>query len=395
MPSPSQPLRQRGGRLSPKTRLWSNLVAATTVALLPVALLPGASAHSFVSSITINGLAYEGFFPNPQSAATTADKQVGWSTKAFDQGYVNQTGFSSSPSSLSSIDPANSNDDGGLEITCHRGSASTPYHAPVEAGGAIHVQWNGWPQSHKGPVLSYLAFCGDYNGTAAGGLAETSGGGGGGDNSTFPIRGCEAVPKSELEFFKIEEAGLIIPGGDGTGTGTGKETSSSSPPPPAAPTNLAEMQWASDQLIANNNSWVIAIPERLRPGFYVLRHEIIALHNASQPVGAQAYPQCLNLLVTRAAGSGAGAGVGVAAGEEYVLPRGVRGRDLYETKGRDEGSFALDIYAPFGAGNATNKAVEKSYRIPGPPVAVAGRKVELSHPAPTGPGTPVIAELIL
>jgi hypothetical protein len=35
----------------------------------------------------------------------------------------------------------------------------------------------------------------------------------------------------------------------------------------------------------------VSIPSTLKPGAYVLRHEIIALHGARSDDGAQAYPQ--------------------------------------------------------------------------------------------------------
>ncbi|KAH7028180.1 glycosyl hydrolase family 61-domain-containing protein [Microdochium trichocladiopsis] len=311
--------------------------------------LPPVSAHSFVSSISINELAYHGFAPVASGPAATPSSVVGWSTTAYDQGYVNQTGFA--PISTSTSPDGEDNDDD-LEIICHRGSRATPYHAPVAAGGAIHVQWNGWPEGHKGPVLSYLAFC---------------------------VRGCNAVRKSELEFFKIEEAGL-------------SDT--------AVPTNLAEMTWASDQLIANNNSWVVSIPAQLRPGFYVLRHEIIALHNASMDDGAQNYPQCLNLLVTPPPPpkSESGAVAQDNNDQGYILPKGVLGRELYDANGRDRASFDIDIYAPFdgqngtGSGNAEGSTKKKRYQIPGPAVALWGKEVGLSHPMPTGAGVPVAAD---
>ena len=43
------------------------------------------------------------------------------------------------------------------------------------------------------------------------------------------------------------------------------------------------------------------VPRNLKPGNYVLRHEIIAVHTAWADNGAQHYPQCLNL---RVGGSG-------------------------------------------------------------------------------------------
>jgi hypothetical protein len=72
---------------------------------------------------------------------------------------------------------------------------------PAAAGSSIDVQWNTWPESHKGPVITYLANC---NGD------------------------CAAVKKADLKFFKIQADGLK----DG-----------SSPPG----------KWASDDLIGESS----------------------------------------------------------------------------------------------------------------------------------------------
>lgn len=81
------------------------------------------------------------------------------------------------------------------------------------------------------------------------------------------------MDKMKLKFFKIEEAGLL--------------DNSKSPG-----------WWASGELMAANNTWTVNIPSDIAAGNYVLRHEIIALHNAMSDNGAQAYPQCINLKVT-------------------------------------------------------------------------------------------------
>ncbi|KAI0407144.1 glycosyl hydrolase family 61-domain-containing protein [Xylaria palmicola] len=262
-----------------------------------LALVYGSSlgaAHSFVSNINIDRLMYDGFrpaIPHPNPLA------VGWSTTAFDQGYVNQTGFTTE------------------EIICHRGSRNANAHALVSAGDHIHVQWNGWPMSHKGPVIDYLASCGEN-------------------------RPCERVDKNNLRFFKISEIGLL----DGANVTKG-------------PGGL----WATDLLIANNNSWIVEIPPQIKPGFYVLRTEIISLHNASNAIGAQNYPQCLNLRVE---------------GNGTLLPSGTPGKELYDP---EEPSVHLDIY----------KEGLSTYKIPGPTVmsgVKTGTIPPLSHPLPTGPG---------
>ncbi|KAK7943533.1 endo-1-4-beta-glucanase [Apiospora aurea] len=227
-----------------------------------------------------------------------------WSTTAEDQGYVNQTSYQSP------------------DIICHRGGANGHGHAPVKAGGQIHVQWNGWPQNHRGPVLDYLADCG--------------------------ASGCETVDKTQLQFFKISQAGLVTP--------ATKEKGGSRVP--------SFGYWASDQLIANNNSWVVEIPPRIKPGFYVLRTEIIALHNASYSDGAQNYPQCFNLEI-----QGAG---------ETEVPAGTPGESLYRAS--DPG-VQLNISTGL-----------QNYPIPGPTLISDAVTASLSHPVPTASGTPVTVD---
>lgn len=110
--------------------------------------------------------------------------------------------------------------------------------------------------------------------------------------------------------------------------------------------------WATDELIANNNTWTVTIPKTLAPGGYVLRHEIIALHSANQVDGAQNYPQCFNLKVT---------GTGTAN------PVGVKATRLYKYKGP---GIYLSIYYP----------ALTSYRIPGPAVWKGAVKRWLEKP---------------
>jgi lytic cellulose monooxygenase (C1-hydroxylating) len=88
----------------------------------------------------------------------------------------------------------------------------------------------------------------------------------------------EAKPQ-DLKFFKIDQAGF----------------------------DQKTHTWASDRLIAENNSWISTIPSDIKPGKYVVRHELIALQFASDgnpegagtvTAGAQFYPICLNVEVT-------------------------------------------------------------------------------------------------
>ncbi|KNG80785.1 putative endoglucanase-4 precursor [Aspergillus nomiae NRRL 13137] len=177
------------------------------------------------------------------------------------------------------------------DIICHRGSAPAALSAPVAPGGTVKMTWNTWPDDHHGPVVTYLAKCSGS---------------------------CSDVDKTSLEFFKIDAGGLIddtdIPG-----------------------------TWASDQLIDDSYSRSITIPTDIEAGYYVLRHEIIALHGAEDLDGAQNYPQCINLQVT---------GSGTAA------PSGTLGTALY--KDTDPGIY-VDIWQSLS-----------SYTIPGPSLYTAG-----------------------
>ncbi|KAK5659682.1 hypothetical protein OQA88_890 [Cercophora sp. LCS_1] len=199
---------------------------------LLLTVLPSVIAHSNLAYIIINGELYHGYDPRP--GKTNYPDRVGWSSDNPDAGFVGPVNYTTP------------------EISCHLNGKSTPFHAPIPAGDTVHVQWNGWPYGHPGPVLSYLAPC---EGTAD---------------------GCASVNKTQLLWTKIDNSGpVLINQNEG---------------PPG--------QWASHVMIANNNSWSVHIPSGLKPGPYVLRHEAIALHFAKNANGAQNYPLCMNLWVT-------------------------------------------------------------------------------------------------
>jgi cellulase len=196
------------------------------------------------------------------------------------------------------------------DIVCHVGAGNAQAAAPIKAGGKVNLLWTPWPTTHKGPVLDYLANC---NGP------------------------CETVDKSTLKWFKIGESALIDPKKSTNG------------------------YWATDQLIANNNTWTITIPTTIAKGNYVLRHEIIGLHAAGSPNGAQNYPQCFNLAIS-------------SAGTEN--PDGVLATTFY--KATDPG-IKFDLYGSF-----------TSYTIPGPPKYTGAITVsQTAPPKPTASATGV------
>lgn len=149
---------------------------------------------------------------------------IGWSNGATDLGFVDGNDYSNA------------------DIICHKEAKPGAIAANVAAGGSITWDWTEWPESHHGPVITYMAKCdGD----------------------------CANADKTSLKWFKIEESG-----------------------------HIEGEKWASDKLIADGNTWETTVPESIADGNYVVRHEIIGLHSAGQKNGAQNYPQCINVKVT-------------------------------------------------------------------------------------------------
>jgi cellulase len=206
------------------------------------------------------------------------------------------------------------------DIICHRGATNAKASATVKAGGTVVMEWNTWPESHHGPVIDYVSqqsFVRHQSITLS--------------QITLPYQlmaniiqlascdgDCTTVDKTTLEFFKIDEVGLVT---DTTSPGT----------------------WATDQLIANNNSWSITIPSSIAAGNYVLRHEIIALHSAENSDGAQNYPQCINMVVT---------------GDGSDVPTGTLGESLYT---ETDPGILVNIYT-----------TGLDYVIPGPALYTGG-----------------------
>ncbi|KZL82209.1 putative glycosyl hydrolase [Colletotrichum incanum] len=186
------------------------------------------AAHGHVTNIVINGVSYRNYIPVQDPYTSNPPLVAGWATDQRDNGFV-------APDAYNAPD-----------IICHRQSVAGKGRITVAAGDTIQLQWTDWPDSHKGPVIDWLANC---NGP------------------------CNLVDKTDLRFFKIDGAGLIDP---------------------PQRTN----RWAASVLIENGNAWLVRIPPNIAPGHYVLRHDIIALHSAGQQNGAQSYPQCINLEIT-------------------------------------------------------------------------------------------------
>ncbi|KAF2756200.1 glycoside hydrolase [Pseudovirgaria hyperparasitica] len=127
-------------------------------------------------------------------------------------------------------------------------SGSTPaaLHATAAAGSKVTLRWTLWPDSHVGPTITYMARC--------------------------PESGCTGYsPGAAAVWFKVQESGR-----EGT-------------------SNV----WGDTRLMVGGNAGVeYTIPGCLKAGYYLVRHEIVALHSAYEYPGAQFYPGCHQVKVT-------------------------------------------------------------------------------------------------
>jgi len=126
-------------------------------------------------------------------------------------------------------------------IACNARSKPSSLVGRARAGSTVTFQWTPWVINHKGPLIAYMA---RYEGDIA-------------KNDV-----------NKLIFFKIAERAV---------------------------SNQAK--WATDEMIDNGNSWNITIPWDIKPGTYLLRHELLALHfaNGGIPIGTpgpQFYLMC-------------------------------------------------------------------------------------------------------
>jgi lytic cellulose monooxygenase (C1-hydroxylating) len=202
-------------------------------------ILPSCHAHSHITAIIINGTAYPGF--NALDPTSNPPVLAAWSTNVDQDGWVGANDYAHS------------------DIICHVNATAARGYVPARAGDKLSFRWNGWPESHHGPILTYLARCGGDGGAAS---------------------SCSDVDKTALEFFEIDAMGLVD-----------KHMT-------LHPYPTARGLWATDLLIYNNATFTVELPLSIRPGDYVLRTEIIALHYARMPaLGPQHYPQCVNIKI--------------------------------------------------------------------------------------------------
>jgi cellulase len=252
------------------------------------AFLDIASAHGFVTGVKANGAWTAGSDPvwwyHP---ANSRPQTAGWDALNQDIGFVE-------PAAMGTAD-----------VNCHKSASAGRLYANVNAGDTIQFSWNTWPDSHKGPIINYIAPC---NGEVTQGAIDNRVA-----TNVYIIGDCTTLSPTSLRWFKISQTAILT---------------------------TSPITWVTDALIAFNFTTSTVLPKNLAPGNYVIRHEIIALHGAQNDNGAQLYPQCLNLKV---------------GGSGTVKPTGgVEGTKLYR---RDEEGIRFNVYAG-----------KTSYTFPGPAV---------------------------
>ncbi|KAL8396891.1 hypothetical protein RB594_003837 [Gaeumannomyces avenae] len=183
------------------------------------------------------------------------------------------------------------------------GSPAPPSYIPIEAGAVLGAAY--WYWLHPvGPMTAWLAPCLDPDLTGA--------------------RDCRDLDPSDpadgVRWFKVWEAGFLPDndndqGGGGGGGGGDLQTGTWY--------QKAFQRW--DGL--GPAMWEVRLPPRLRPGLYMVRHEIVSLHVAGRP---QFYPECAHLNVS-------------GAGDD--LPPREFWRPFPGAYDDDEPSLMIDIYS--------------------------------------------------
>lgn len=193
--------------------------------------------HGHIRRVLVDGQTYPGY---ERWATQDQSDAVTWKFTTEDEG----------PVLASSIN--------GPDIICHQGATNAAGSVPVAAGSQLQVvRFNtigGF--EHPGPEMHYLASCGDA--------------------------GCASVDKNDLRFFKIYEKGLVQGG------------MADSP-------QWETQKWATTEIHKNVqpegegfvDTYTVNIPADIKPGQYVLRHELMGLHKADRGE-AEFYPQVSN-----------------------------------------------------------------------------------------------------
>jgi len=206
-------------------------------------------------------------------------------------------------------------------------ASPSPYTAEAPAGEEVTFHWHhtgtcgagdedGWDCSHHGWTATYLASC---NGE------------------------CKNVDKTKLEFFKIHESALIDYRSGRYSQGPAKEQVG---------------YWGTDAIFYNQgNAQSVTIPKEIPSGNYVLRTEVMSIHNNGDVAERQFWPQAFNIKVT-------------GGDDSASVPAGKKATELYSA---NDALLKWDLYQ--------HDAGKTIASVPGTLLAsVASVKARRSHP---------------
>ncbi|KZV93255.1 cellulose-growth-specific protein [Exidia glandulosa HHB12029] len=176
-------------------------------------------------------------------------------------------------------------------FSCNNAGTASAHQlsANVTAGTSITAKWSQWTHA-QGPVMVYMAKCSGS---------------------------CTSNNSGSLSWFKISERGLI--------SGT-----------------VANGTWGTGEVM-NTLSYTTTIPASLAAGEYLIRHELLAIHQANTP---QFYPECGQLIVT--------GGQGKTPSGSYL----VKFPGAYSAS---DPSININIYS-------SEALTQTTYKVPGPAV---------------------------
>lgn len=223
-----------------------------TAALFTTWLAHQVAAHGTVTQVTYNGVKEGGY--TPSNAVGTKPK------KTAAKGVV----WAANDQDIGFLLPEDYN---GPNIGCHFNSQPALKAVSMAAGESLELTWKNWPSTdpHPGVFLNYLAPA----------------------NSSWGTNTADA-----LKFFKISEFGYD----------------------PTVKNDKEDYGLATGSFKKAGKVSTVTIPADIAPGSYVLRHEIIALHEANDKNGAQNYPMCINIELS---GTGTATPPGVPATAFY------------------------------------------------------------------------------
>ncbi|TFK36719.1 cellulose-growth-specific protein [Crucibulum laeve] len=170
---------------------------------------------------------------------------IGGTTYAGWSPYNDPSSQTSIERPYSTYDPILSPTDAKMSCNNNGQASAHQLSATVAAGTSITAKWSQWTHA-QGPVMVYMAKCSGS---------------------------CTSSNSNSLKWFKIAQTGLI--------SGT-----------------LGNGQWGLGQVM-NTLSYTATIPASLAAGEYLIRHELLALHQANTP---QFYPECGQLTITGGGG---------------------------------------------------------------------------------------------